>query len=271
QTTRPSLDETLTRLQGELQGVTPKAAIASKPGLMSFEEFSKRLEADHPERMGQAREIYDYYREHPEMLDSLAGEGRTHEQPPLQGEVYDAIRKAYDEIRKGQTHEWVSLTQLRKQLSDFGHSEVDLALTRMSRAQEAVLTPDSNQKTLTATDRASALKLGGEDKHLISLSREGRSFEQAGQPKLAPVFFSVAERAVQGVKQEKAPAGQWMGTLKNAGVKAEELEWLDLDNWLKSHNGPVSKAEVLDYINAHKIEVREEEKGERPTGRMADA
>src|SRR5262249_3894057 len=137
--------------------------------LMSFEEFSQRLETEHPERMGQAREIYDYYREHPGKFE------------------------------------------------------------------------------------------------------QGRSFEQAGQPKLARVFCSVAERAVQGVKQEKAPAGQWMGTLKNAGVKAEELEWLDLDNWLKSHNGPVSKAEVLDYINAHKIEVREVEKGERPPGRMTDA
>jgi hypothetical protein len=41
----------------------------------------------------------------------------------------------------------------------------------MYRAQEINLIPESNQQTLTDADRESALRVGGENKHLISIER----------------------------------------------------------------------------------------------------
>jgi predicted kinase len=78
----------------------------------------------------------------------------------------------------------------------------------------------------------------------------------------APTFYSAVERAVTSAKQDKASPNAWLGMIKNtAGVKPEEIQWLGLEDWLRDHKGPVSKAELADYVQAHKIEVREVEKG----------
>jgi hypothetical protein len=90
----------------------------------------------------------------------------------------------------------------------------------------------------------------------------------------APPFFSAVERAVSAAKMEKARPDQWLGTIKNApGVKPEELQWLGLTEWLGSLVPPspkhgekaasvsVSKADVLGYIRANQIDVKEIQKG----------
>ena len=80
----------------------------------------------------------------------------------------------------------------------------------------------------------------------------------------APTFYSGVERALQSAKIEKAPPGQWLGTLKNLpGVKPEEMKYLGLEDWLKQQPKSVTKQEVLDYVRANQIEVREVMKGER--------
>lgn len=78
----------------------------------------------------------------------------------------------------------------------------------------------------------------------------------------APPFFSALTRAVEGLKMEKAPPGQWEATIRNLpGVKPEERAWVGLDDWLRSQAKPVTKAEVLDYLRANEVQVREVEKG----------
>lgn len=77
---------------------------------------------------------------------------------------------------------------------------------------------------------------------------------------VAPTFYSAVERAVAEAKQDKAPAGQWKGMLANSpGVKAEEMQWLGLDDWLAEQKGPVAKRDLLDFISEHKVDVREVE------------
>jgi hypothetical protein len=47
------------------------------------------------------------------------------------------------------------------------------------------------------------------------------------------------------VKTESAPAAQWKATIKNLkGVKADEIEWSGINDWLDTREGKVSKAEV---------------------------
>lgn len=100
----------------------------------------------------------------------------------------------------------------------------------------------------------------GENVSLANLEAPRFSPRQDRDP--APVFYSAVERALQGAKLEKAAPGQWLGTIKNLpGVKPEEVQWLGLEDWLKSQPKSVTKQEVLDYVRANQIEVREVMKG----------
>lgn len=63
--------------------------------------------------------------------------------------------------------------------------------------------------------------------------------------------------AVTSIKQEKAGGQQWLATLRNAaGVKAEELEFYDLEGWLSGQKS-VTKQELLDYLAANALQVKE--------------
>lgn len=66
-------------------------------------------------------------------------------------------------------------------------------------------------------------------------------------------FYSPLERGVRGLKQETAPANQWMSTIKNLpGIKAEELEWTGLEDWLSMQQGKVTKQQLLDFIGGNR-------------------
>lgn len=72
------------------------------------------------------------------------------------------------------------------------------------------------------------------------------------------MFISNAEKAVEGIQMGKASAEQWLKTLeKNGGLKAGEDKWIGLSDWLKEQKGSVTKQDVLDYINQHKIRIEE--------------
>lgn len=103
--------------------------------------------------------------------------------------------------------------------------------------------PDSGPpKNPDGTDKK--LKLGN------TLAREGAS--------PAPTFYSAVARAIDGSTQAKASAGQWLATIKNTpGVKAEELEWLGLEDWLKSQTGSITKTAIADFVRANQLQVKE--------------
>lgn len=70
------------------------------------------------------------------------------------------------------------------------------------------------------------------------------------EPEMKPTFYSNAERAVEGIKQDKATPEQWLKMVEKAGgLKAGEDKWLGLSEWLKgSDKKSLTKQEVLDYI-----------------------
>lgn len=79
----------------------------------------------------------------------------------------------------------------------------------------------------------------------------------------APTFYSGLLRAVEGMKQEKAPKTQWMGMIRNApGVKPEELQWIGLEDWLNQQNAAITKQQLIDFIKANQIEVTDVTKGQ---------
>ena len=72
------------------------------------------------------------------------------------------------------------------------------------------------------------------------------------------IFVSNAQRAVEGIQQNKATAEQWIAMLKkNGGLKAGEDAWLGLEEWLNEKQGAVTKQEILDYIAQNRIQIEE--------------
>lgn len=80
----------------------------------------------------------------------------------------DLITQAYLELGDGY-QDWVRLAKLRPKLDGAGREEVDETLLRMVKAGTTHLVPDSNRKVLTEEDHAAAIRIGGEDKHLMAI------------------------------------------------------------------------------------------------------
>jgi len=78
------------------------------------------------------------------------------------------IRSAYASLVR-EARGWVSFTRLRRELADVPRHELDEALRQLSRADDVNIIPESNQKTLTDEDRQAALRIGGQDKHLLAI------------------------------------------------------------------------------------------------------
>lgn len=65
--------------------------------------------------------------------------------------------------------EFVKLRALRQEIADASRSDIDSALDQMYSRQRINLIPQSNQQALSAAERESAVRIGGEYKHLISI------------------------------------------------------------------------------------------------------
>jgi hypothetical protein len=87
---------------------------------------------------------------------------------PATADLDTLIRLAYRKLAK-EPKDWVRLADLRPLLNGAGTSDVDGVLKSMSRARQAQLSPDPDRKSLTAADRAAAVRIGGEDNHLIAI------------------------------------------------------------------------------------------------------
>jgi hypothetical protein len=94
-----------------------------------------------------------------------------------------------------------------------------------------------------------------------------------GEPAFASkqdTFFSGLAKAVDAAKRDKGTGAEWEATLRNMpGVKAEELQWTGLKDWLEGR-GRVAKAEVAEFVHAHTVQIGEVEHGGTPQVALND-
>ena len=88
--------------------------------------------------------------------------------PRQPGSLRERIRQAYRNLAS-QPWDWVELRDLRAQLGDWPRREVDLELVRMFREKDVNLTLHEDLRRLTEADRDAALRVGVDDRHLISM------------------------------------------------------------------------------------------------------
>lgn len=84
---------------------------------------------------------------------------------------------------------------------------------------------------------------------------ETRLFQSVSQP----AFYSALSRAVEGAKQESAPASDWLAIIKKLpGVKADEITWTGIEEYLQlAGKGKIQKQDLLDYLNANGVQLEE--------------
>ncbi len=87
---------------------------------------------------------------------------------PLGDAVEASVRAAYVRLA-ARSGGWVDLVRLRGELPEVSRRDMDEALTRMSRHPGVTLIPEENQKTLTDADRAAAIEIGDQHRHLIAI------------------------------------------------------------------------------------------------------
>ena len=84
--------------------------------------------------------------------------------------------------------------------------------------------------------------------------------------------MSNAQRAVEGIKQEKATPEQWLAMIKkNGGLKAGEDKWMGLSEWLENNESKsLTKQEVLDFVNENAIKIEEVEYGSQQYSQLEE-
>ena len=83
-------------------------------------------------------------------------------------DVAARVQTAYRELAPADG-EFVRLRDLRERLADIPRPDVDSALRVLFTSQRINLIPQENQQALSVADRESAFRIGGENKHLISI------------------------------------------------------------------------------------------------------
>ena len=93
------------------------------------------------------------------------------------------------------------------------------------------------------------------------MSYKPRGFGQAMFSRAAP-FYSELSRQLDKVLMKSGSAESWLQTLtalQNKGVKADEIEWSGVKEWMGLQSGKVTKEAVQDYLAANGVQVQEVE------------
>lgn len=86
-------------------------------------------------------------------------------------------------------------------------------------------------------------------------------------------FYSELERQIGNASMNQAPAKgwkEWLKSLGQKGVKADEIKWSGIEDWLDLQEGRVTKQQVLDFIKHNGVKVDEVMLGGKGVRTLAD-
>lgn len=78
----------------------------------------------------------------------------------------------------------------------------------------------------------------------------------------APTFYSQMARTIDGIKQDKIGAASVVSYLRGRGVKAEEIKWSGIEEWLQGKKS-VTKAELQEFAAGSMLQIEEQENGSK--------
>ncbi|HET7615948.1 MAG TPA: hypothetical protein VFK27_03235, partial [Bacillales bacterium] len=140
------------------------------------------------------------------------------------------------------------IEKTRKEAEFYAQREAEELQAEEGKSLEETQSPSELQK-----ENRGASDLEGTDKALEP--------QTAYNPReAAPAFYSHLEKTIEQKMPNSAPVSQVRGLLTSAGVKQDEMDWLDIEGFL-SGKEKVSKKEILDYVRANQVEIKEIQKG----------
>jgi hypothetical protein len=98
-------------------------------------------------------------------------ESQLESRPLAYPDIRQNIRKAYLQLTRGRFNTRAHLSDIRKKLRNVERDTLDEALMRMQREQEASLYQLDNRIEVTDADRAAAIYIGREPRHLLWIER----------------------------------------------------------------------------------------------------
>jgi hypothetical protein len=102
------------------------------------------------------------------LADFLTPEAKPDVDEAVHSTTESWLQVTYDKLAS-RPGAWVGLAALREALPDVSRDDFDDALLQLDLLPHVSLIPEVNQKALAATDRAAAIHVGGEDKHLLQI------------------------------------------------------------------------------------------------------
>ncbi|MDG4838787.1 hypothetical protein O7631_19920 [Micromonospora sp. WMMD967] len=88
--------------------------------------------------------------------------------PVSAAEVEALVRSAYRDLATA-PGAWIGLADVRDRLADTDRAALDAALRAMVGREDVRIIPVANTKSLTARDRAAAVRIGNEDNHALAI------------------------------------------------------------------------------------------------------
>lgn len=80
------------------------------------------------------------------------------------------------------------------------------------------------------------------------------------QDEYAPTFYSQMERTISEIKQPKLGAANVVSYLRGRGVKAEEIKWSGIEEWLEGKKS-VTREELAEFAAGSRLQIEEEKFG----------
>ncbi len=159
-------------------------------------------------------------------------------------QVDNRVRAAYSAVLRrkadGGRNRWVGLADLRAELGDdLDRKEVDAALFRLSVDRSgfgANIVPESNQKTLTATDRTAAVRIGDQDKHVISIDDPSPRPLPAAAPKAPKVSDAEVEDRIRAAYFARTQRPGMSVSLADIRQDLGDVDRAQVDDVLKRMN-----------------------------------
>lgn len=113
------------------------------------------------------------------------------------------------------------------------------------------------QEAPRAQDRRSNQQVAeGQGQQRLLMSRaNAKTIDQPAEK--GPIFYSHAVKTLEQSRPGKLTGEQWLGFLKNKGVKDEEFEFTGLADWLQTQKQAIPREDVLDYVNTNQVQVEE--------------
>lgn len=177
--------------------------------------------------------------------------------------IYKAMKRKYPGFKKEHSKK---VEEIVKEIQDFaiGYFEAKpRRIVPLNEVRKAIVPKKTSEDILEGLKNngieIATYKNGDETARarLIKKESDGIRFRIAN--KNQEIFVSNAQRAVEGIKQEKGTPQQWLAMIeKNGGLKAGEDKWLGLSDWLKGlDKKSVTKDEILNFIGENKIRIEE--------------